>query len=637
MIAFAAVSSLAHQRTTPQILPSTLDQGLHIEIKHPRVIRESSPFTLSVSVGNMVGDDDLIVTAVRYTLPSTSKSETHSVHAPLPPNRDTYLRYLQLETEIEASTGVEQTNAMQRRTRQLAYLHRAAFEDSFSIDAYMIPAAGETLTVDVFIDLQAGDTSRTVRRTLSIPVQQPLPNGASLATRYRFNAAHGVLEQRPAPRTKPRDASSNLHWFSGDQHLHTRYSMDAAATRGTGENVADYAAIAEAGGLDWIIATEHSNVDFNFLGLAWYTPAQHAAGAFEAALYTATHDFLALSGQEMGAGAGFPLGMPSHYLAYPALTDSTGFLENPCSGYIFNVAFCEPYQMIIDRVAQAGGVGFIAHPADAAIAKSPWNFQDTAVGWAGLEIWNSSSGSFGDSDRSAYEIWHALLREVRRPVNGQLLPRPGIPSRFPVGIGNSDAHEPSSIGATFTYAQMESVTRPNVIGALLSGRAVASNGPLLYGDINGAGIGGVATGVNAGTQLSITLHTTPEFGPVSDYTLTVNVNGIPRTVIPLPGDTDYSTTIVVDGLDFALPDKFVTLRADSVNGRWRAFTNPIWLELPPCVGDVNEDMVVDVIDLILVWLTWGPCQGCPTDINRDGTVNFFDFIEVLFRLGPCAR
>jgi len=50
--------------------------------------------------------------------------------------------------------------------------------------------------------------------------------------------------------------------FAGDQHVHTTYSIDAALLDGTTENVADYAAAADAGGLDWIITTDHSNVEF---------------------------------------------------------------------------------------------------------------------------------------------------------------------------------------------------------------------------------------------------------------------------------------------------------------------------------------------------------------------------------------
>jgi hypothetical protein len=442
-----------------------------------------------------------------------------------------------------------------------------------------------------------------------------------------------VLEKLPKDRSKAGAAP----WFAGDQHVHTTYSRDAAGLYGTTENAADYAAVAEAGGLDWIITTDHSNIDFEFLGFAWYTPEQFAAGTAEAAVYTLTHDFLALCGQEMGTGAGFPLGMPSHYLVYPALADTTGFIENPCSGYLLNVAFCEDYRVILDRVARAGGIGFIAHPTDVSILYVPWNFDDAAVGWSGMEIWTNPSGRLADRDVSAYEMWHRLLLEVRRPVNGRLLDRPGIPTRFPVAIGNSDAHVPGSVGATFTYARMNRVTRENLMFALLTGQAVASNGPLLFGQINGAGIGDVATGIDAGVEMEVTLQTTPEFGAISDYTITVNVNGAPRHVIPLTGDSVFSTTIQVSGLDFALPDKFVTIRADSADGSRHAFTNPIWLDLPRCVGDVNEDMVVDIIDFILVLLTRGPCEGCPTDINRDGVVNIFDLIAVILNEGPCGE
>ena len=64
-------------------------------------------------------------------------------------------------------------------------------------------------------------------------------------------------------------------------------------------------------------------------------------------------------------------------------------------------------------------------------------------------------------------------------------------------------------------------------------------------------------------QVRFTLESTPEFGPVGDYAITVLVNGVPRITLPPSGSEEFATTIVLDDLAFALPDKFLTLRADS--------------------------------------------------------------------------
>jgi hypothetical protein len=41
-----------------------------------------------------------------------------------------------------------------------------------------------------------------------------------------------------------------------------------------------------------------------------------------------------------------------------------------------------------------------------------------------------------------------------RPSTEDFWSRPGIPTLFPVAIGNSDAHVQGSVGATFTYVRI---------------------------------------------------------------------------------------------------------------------------------------------------------------------------------------
>ena len=79
-------------------------------------------------------------------------------------------------------------------------------------------------------------------------------------------------------------------------------------------------------------------------------------------------------------------------------------------------------------------------------------------------------------------------------------------------------------------------------------------------------------------------RSSPEFGPVGDYAITVLVNGVPRITLPPSGSEEFATTIVLDDLAFALPDKFLTLRADSAVADRHAFTNPVWVRLTR-IGD----------------------------------------------------
>jgi hypothetical protein len=55
-----------------------------------------------------------------------------------------------------------------------------------------------------------------------------------------------------------------------------------------------------------------------------------------------------------------------------------------------------------------------------------------------------------------------------------------------------------------------------------------------------------------------------------------------------------------------------------------------------CVGDVTNDGVVDVADLLSVIKAWGPCSGCPADINGDSVVNVTDILAIVNAWGDCS-
>lgn len=50
---------------------------------------------------------------------------------------------------------------------------------------------------------------------------------------------------------------------------------------------------------------------------------------------------------------------------------------------------------------------------------------------------------------------------------------------------------------------------------------------------------------------------------------------------------------------------------------------------PRLLGDLNDDGVVNVSDLLLLFGQWGPCAGCAADLNHDGSVNVSDLL-ILF-------
>ena len=58
---------------------------------------------------------------------------------------------------------------------------------------------------------------------------------------------------------------------------------------------------------------------------------------------------------------------------------------------------------------------------------------------------------------------------------------------------------------------------------------------------------------------------------------------------------------------------------------------------PSCTGDVNGDLVVDILDLLEVISQWGACKGaCGPDFNLDGRVDILDLLAVISSWGPCG-
>jgi len=320
--------------------------------------------------------------------------------------------------------------------------------------------------------------------------------------------------------------------------------------------------------------TDHSNIDFNFLGNRWYTPAQFDNGTAEAAQYRNEFDFLVLNGQEMGAGTGDP----SHVLAYPHSADSTGFLPNPCTGGRFGHRNCESEQTILDRINGAGGIGFIAHPfqSDDGFFR-PWDFDNGVTGWAGFEIFNSGSGVLTGTDEQALLKWAELLNEIEPPAGGELPLREDYPTKFPVGLGNSDAHEPGLIGNTFTYCRAPTATREAIMNSLVEGNCVASNGPLAFLEVNSAGPGQVAAISSEGNTVALTIRSTPEFGTAGSYSVQLYVNGVKELTIPPNGSPEYSTKMVFENVAIDASSRYVVVVAKAPSGRL-SIASPVWLE-----------------------------------------------------------
>jgi hypothetical protein len=52
-----------------------------------------------------------------------------------------------------------------------------------------------------------------------------------------------------------------------------------------------------------------------------------------------------------------------------------------------------------------------------------------------------------------------------------------------------------------------------------------------------------------------------------------------------------------------------------------------------CVGDLDGDNVVGVLDLLMMVSQWGPCGGCAADLTGDGRVDIYDVLILLANWG----
>ena len=69
-----------------------------------------------------------------------------------------------------------------------------------------------------------------------------------------------------------------------------------------------------------------------------------------------------------------------------------------------------------------------------------------------------------------------------------------------------------------------------------------------------------------------------------------------------------------------------------VSGDWimRAVVN-----CAPCAGDIDDNDVVNVSDLLDLIGDWGPCRRCEADLDGNGTVNVTDLLALITNWGPC--
>jgi hypothetical protein len=232
--------------------------------------------------------------------------------------------------------------------------------------------------------------------------------------------AHVTLERGPSAGRPPQSeavqpipipSATGARWYRGDLHLHTVHS--------DGErHPEDLAAAARAGGLDFIVSTEHNT---NSANRVW--PACHTSG------------LLVIPGEEVTTRHG-------HWLA-------VGLPPGAWIDWRYG-----PSDRVFPRFAaevrDGGGLVVAAHPS-VPLPGAAWEFGFDDVD--ALEVWN---GRWNLDDEFSLRTWQRLLRQGRRIT----------------AVGGSDSHgEHQQVGLPQIVVHAEDLSTPAIIDGLRRGRS----------------------------------------------------------------------------------------------------------------------------------------------------------------------
>ncbi|HOJ39589.1 MAG TPA: CehA/McbA family metallohydrolase, partial [bacterium] len=266
-------------------------------------------------------------------------------------------------------------------------------------------------------------------------------------------------------------------------------------------------------GLQWLYLTDHA--PFFFLK-SWNNYVRECRQA--------STDIIVMAGSEFG--------LTNHYLGYG--------LEH------FQPSLIDSCQGLINYVISLGGFGYIAHPDSPDLG---WD--DLSVdGYTGIEVWNGRS--------SCEYLWDELLMQQRKVL----------------GIANTDAHSPDSLGDPFLYVRA-GPAEEEILQALKTGKVVMSRGPFLNFEVGPSELGETA-GI-------------PERSGVAHLNVTWVSDGTLELVRILRVDPDgISTAAIIDTvlspspveLTVPLEKNSICLRLQGLNssGQVIALTNPIWVQ-----------------------------------------------------------
>jgi hypothetical protein len=293
-----------------------------------------------------------------------------------------------------------------------------------------------------------------------------------------FGPDGAPFRPNPAPESAPA-RERGRSWYRGDCHLHTVYSD---GKRSPAELVAD----ARAGGLDFIVSTDHNTSSST---LQW---GDHA-----------TDDLLILNGEEVTTRSGH----------WPAI----GLPAGKWIDWRYRAADPADFRRFVDQVHRLGGLVTAAHP----FANCFGCTYEFAYEIADLvEVWN---GPWTEDDQASVIHWDGLLR------SGHWIP----------AIGDSDAHNPDqTVALPHTVVQANSLRKQDLLGGLKAGRSWLAESSAVTLDFTAASDGRTA---QIGDRLNV--------GTGTPVTVQAVVGGVPGTTVTFLDQLgpEHSETVPASG------------------------------------------------------------------------------------------
>ena len=325
-----------------------------------------------------------------------------------------------------------------------------------------------------------------------------------------------VIEMPSSP------AARGAGWYRGDLHLHTVHSDGV-------HHPSELVSAAHAGGLDFIVSTDHNTSAAN---RAW--PACR------------TDALLVIPGEEVTTRHGhwLAVGLPSH-----------GWVDwryGPRDG---------AFPRFAGEVRASGGIVVAAHPA-VPLPGSAWEFGFGHVD--ALEVWN---GRWNLDDELSLRIWQRLLRQGRRVA----------------AVGGSDSHGPHQpVGLPQTVVHAADLSVPSLVEGLRRGRSYIAQSrsvtlqftascPTSYGvDVAGPG-----QTLRVPRQTPVTVSAEISGPPGASAALITAAGCVGRVVVGRSDPARLRWEIDAAAARFARLE--VREAARGRLGAMVALTNPVWL------------------------------------------------------------